>query len=502
MKYVSLLFCFSIGFIILPKITSSAERIQFREIEADTLRIRLQEAILQALEQNPDISIQRLEPAIAKSYADEERAAFDPGFNTAANWSETKTLRFLGSRPEPFEMTTNRSQYDIGISEALPTGTSVTANASMSGTLSSIYTDQYSGNIGITVTQSLLQGFGTGVNLANLRKSRLDMEISREELKAVSEQLVANVEKAYWDLYLKAEEISIHTNSYGLANRQLQETLERVAVGKLPELELASVRAEVANRKETLIDAQSEYDQARLYFLFLLNPREDVIWSVCPVPLDRPFLPADSLDSIAEHEKVGMKYRSDLRQARLAMDKGELDLVRTRNGLLPRLDVFITLGKTSYAQTFHEALPDVQSPYSTTEWGVSFDFPVLNRSARAQVARARKTREQLVLALQNMERLVQWDIRSAYIEVLRSRQQIEATHATRELQEQNLAAELEKFRVGRSTNLLVLQVQRDFTTSQLDEVRAMVVYLNSLIDLYLMEGSLLERRGIQTPESI
>jgi len=96
---------------------------------------------------------------------------------------------------------------------------------------------------------------------------------------------------------------------------------------------------------------------------------------------------------------------------------------------------------------------------------------------------------------------VQWDIRSAYIEVLRLRQQIEATRVTRELQDQNLAAELEKFRVGKSTNLQVLQVQRDFTASQLDEVRALVLYLNSLIDLYVMEGSLLERRGIHTPNA-
>lgn len=467
-----------------------------RQTRNDTLRIRLQEAILLALERNPDMAIQRLDPGVVKTYADEERSLFDPVLTASATRDENKLQRFLGSRPEPFEMTTTRTQYDIGLSETLPTGTSVWADVSLSGSISSIYTDQFSGNIGLTITQSLLQGFGTGFNLAGLRKARLDMEISREELKAVAEQLVADVEKAYWDLYLKAEEISIQKKSYELANRQLQETLERVAVGRLPELELASVRAEVANRQETLIDAQSEYEQARLAFLFLLNPKEESIWSVLPIPMDMPFIPEDTLDTISLHEELGMKYRPDLRQARLALQKGVLDVVQTRNGLLPRLDVFITLGKTSYAQTFREALPDVQSPFYNMNIGASFDFPVLNRQARAQLRRARHSKEQLELSLTNMKRLVQWDIRSAYIEVLRARQQIEATRVTRELQEQNLDAELEKFRVGKSTNLLVLQVQRDFTASQLDEVRAMVGYLNALIDLYLMEGSLLERRGV------
>jgi outer membrane protein TolC len=63
-------------------------------------------------------------------------------------------------------------------------------------------------------------------------------------------------------------------------------------------------------------------------------------------------------------------------------------------------------------------------------------------------------------------------------------------------EEKKLAAEVEKFRVGKSTNILVLQAQRDFTASRLDEASAMVAYLDALVSLYQSEGSLLERRGI------
>ncbi|MDZ7386223.1 MAG: TolC family protein, partial [candidate division KSB1 bacterium] len=68
------------------------------------------------------------------------------------------------------------------------------------------------------------------------------------------------------------------------------------------------------------------------------------------------------------------------------------------------------------------------------------------------------------------------------------------------LQEKNLEAEMEKFRVGRSTNLLVLQVQRDLTSSRLNEVRAAVDYLKALTALHVMEGTLLVRRAIQLPD--
>ena len=469
-----------------------------RNTRTDTLAIGLQEAILQALERNPAVSIQRLDPEIAKTYTGEAGAAFDPQLAITTSNSETKQQRFLGSRPDPFELTTKRSQYDVGISETLPTGTTVLANASISGTLSSIYSDQYTGSVGLTVTQSLLQGFGTGYNMASLRKARLDVDISILELKAVAEQVTADVERAYWDLFLAEQEMAIQQKSLDLAGQQLDESRERVAVGRLPELELAAVLAEVASRREALIDAQSRYEQARLYFLFLLNPAQANPWELCLVPVDQPFIPLDTLDSVPVHEQLARKYRADLQQAQLNLQKNKLDLVRTRNGLLPRLDLFINLGRTTYAKSFKESIPDVQSPFYDATAGISFELPLRNREARAQYSRTQFTHDQMELSLLNMERLVQRDVRSAHIEVLRARQQIEATQVARDLQEKKFLAEQEKFRVGKSTNFLVLQTQRDFVAGQLGEARAKVAYLNALVDLYLMEGTLLERRGIRS----
>jgi outer membrane protein TolC len=94
---------------------------------------------------------------------------------------------------------------------------------------------------------------------------------------------------------------------------------------------------------------------------------------------------------------------------------------------------------------------------------------------------------------------VQVDVRSAYIEVTRAREQITATAATRNFQEEKLRAETEKFRVGKSTSLLVGQAQRDFVVSQIAETQAVANYLKAMIALYRLEGSLLQRRGVVAP---
>ncbi|HEX9970705.1 MAG TPA: TolC family protein, partial [bacterium] len=412
-----------------------AEQNPFQQLpKTDTLKIDLQEAILTALEHNPSLSIQRLAPKIAKTVVKEQGAIFDPAITASVNKTKTKQQRFLGSQPNPFELISDRSQYDAGISQNLPTGTTISANASISASLSSIYSDQFSGNVGITVTQSLLQGFGIGTNLANLRQAKIDYEISKAELKGVAEENIARVEQAYWSLYLTSEEINIQQRSLELADKQLKESQERVAVGKLPELELAAVHAEVATRNEALIDAQSRYEQARLNFLYLLNPSDQSFWEILPVLVDKPFLPVDTLDIVDVHDQLGMKYRADLQQARLSLQKGEIEITRTRNGLLPQLDFFITLGRTTYSKTFRDAVPDIRSPFYDINGGLTFNFPVTDRKAIAQFSRAKYTREQLELSFKNMERLVQWDVRSAYIEALRSREQITATRVARELQ--------------------------------------------------------------------
>jgi outer membrane protein TolC len=70
---------------------------------------------------------------------------------------------------------------------------------------------------------------------------------------------------------------------------------------------------------------------------------------------------------------------------------------------------------------------------------------------------------------------------------------------TRRFNEEKLRNETEKLRVGKSTNFLVAQAQRDLLVSRIAEVEALVNYLKALVDLYRQDGSLLERRGISAP---
>jgi outer membrane protein TolC len=131
--------------------------------------------------------------------------------------------------------------------------------------------------------------------------------------------------------------------------------------------------------------------------------------------------------------------------------------------------------------------------------GVRFHYPFFNRDAAAVHRRALLTRDQAQRALENLTQLVEVDVRTAYLEVDRTHQQIAASSATRKFDEEKLRTETEKLRVGKSTSFLVAQAQRDLLVSRIAEVRALANYLKALVDLYRLDGSLLERRGIAAP---
>jgi outer membrane protein TolC len=163
------------------------------------------------------------------------------------------------------------------------------------------------------------------------------------------------------------------------------------------------------------------------------------------------------------------------------------------------MDLFITLGKTGYADSFGSSVSDLDGDGYDISGELILAYPLFNRDANARHRRAMLSRDQTMEAVDNLAQLVQVDVRTAYIEVERAEEQVAATAAARKLQEEKLRAETEKFRVGRSTTLLVAAAQRDLVTSQISEIQAVVDYLKALVDLYWLDGSLLERLHISAP---
>jgi outer membrane protein TolC len=497
-----------------------------------TLNLTVEGAIVLALQNNQDLSVQEVNPALQQTFVSEARSVFDPvlvgGYTYTDDHLENDLLlqRTLQLSPaatannpsywEPVEnkTSTHSNAGQAGVTQYLPTGgdvsltlakgrTSLHRSSSDQTIANLVDTETDSPSVSLQVTQSLLRGAGLNVNLATLRQARIDQRLSEYETRGTAENLVSQTEQAYWDYALANFKIGIFENALDVAQKQLDLITEQINVGRLPESERSAADAEVASRQSLLIDARSNLAQARLALLRLLNPSPDALRGTEVKIQSEPVIPEISPDGEEASIELARRLRPDMNQARLLIERDKLEVVKTKNGLLPQLDVFLQLAKdineTEYARSFVLSSQDMKDTHYSTQVGVQFGYPIGNRAARARDQRARLAQRQDRLALANMAQLVEQDIRSAYVEVARARAQIDATAATRKLQEQTLQVETEKFRVGRSNVLLVAQAQRDLLTAQITAVQSRSTYLKAIVNLYRLEGTLLERRGVNCP---
>jgi outer membrane protein len=483
-----------------PPTADAARAMPHRVWPPGPLQVTVADAVLMSLENNRALVVQRLNPAITQTLEDQARAVFDPTIAADLSAGRVKGERQARSGSQTEGYTTDTAEGVISLAQFFPTGTTMALEAGTRMSDSSLYDDPfYASRLGMTVTQALLRGFGTDVNLVRLRQARLDTRMSEFELRGFTEALVAEVERTCWDYALARRQIEIVEESLKIARQQRDDTQELVAVGRLAEAELPAVQAEVAAQEQALIEAQANKEVIRLQLLRLLNPSGPDIWQREVEVIHQPTLPDITLEDVAQYVAVSQRMRPVLNQARLELQRGDLELVKTRNGLLPLLDLFITLGKSGYADAFGDSIERIDEDSYDALAGLRFQYPFFNRDAQAAHRRAQLSRTQAQDALDNLSQLVEVDVRTAYIDVNRTKQQIAASSVTRKFNEEKLRTETEKLRVGKSTSFLVAQAQRDLLVSRIAEVEALANYLKALIDLYLQDGSLLARRGIEAP---
>ena len=448
------------------------------------IRISLHDALTRALRNNPLVRIERIKTDIAETLLREHQFAYEPNVRLSYTTGANDTLG-LG----------DLSEASLSVSARAPTGTGVEFfNRDTRSPQARASGNTHQNAVGFTVTQALLQGFGLSANLVPIHKARLDIDLRQEELAGFTQRLLLDTERAYWNLLLSREELKIFKHSLDLAERLLFEAEARLQTGGIAPIDLAVIRAERASREKQLFDAQTSYKQRILALAYLMNAPE--LWTAAINPTDTISLLGEA-DALEDHLRAAQNFRPDLRQAQLQVKKGELDLVHTKNGLLPRLDFWITLQGTSYAESFGSALLPSDPTKASVASGLTLQFPITNGAARQRHQRAMHSLEERNLSIANFTRLIEYEIRAAHLEVTRASIQVETAKIVSALQQQKMEAEAEKLRVGRSTGFALLQAQRDLISANLDEVRAKSAYSDALLSLYFRDGTLLQRRGIR-----
>lgn len=465
-----------------------------------TLRLTLQEAVMMALENNKGLKLERVSVPLAEANLAEQRAIFDPTIVGQTQVGAENAKRLLGASTEFLDIFSSSQDYSVGLEKRFATGTELNLSLSTAATNRSLAngaSNQQVSRLGLSFTQALLQGRDPAVNEALIREAELETRLVGHNLRGFAEALVADTETAFWDYLQAHQQYKLSQVALDLTREQLENTRERVAVGRVAGIEAVTLETEVALRQQEMIVARGTWRQRELELLRLLTPDGEK-WSAYRLDLKEAVaVPQVYMDSLEEHVQLALQQRPELQQARVLAEQRELAVMRTRDGLLPVLDVFLTLGKTGYADAFWSSVGNLPGSGFDFATGFNFAYPLGARAAEAQFNRAKWSQVQQHEAIANLEQQVELDLRRAHLQVTVAQEQIQAAKLTRQLQQTRYEAERDRYQVGRTNAYQVVLSQRELLQSQIRETESLIAYLKALTQFYRFEGTLLQRHGVQ-----
>jgi outer membrane protein len=484
------------------------------------IELTLDDAVERALDRNLELAVERLNPTTFDLSLARLRAVYRP----------TLTSQFgQQSRINPPTSTLNggtvvdndTTTYNSGISQAVPWFGANFAfqfnnNKQVSSNLFNNYNPAYNSNFAATYTQPLLRGMTIDNNRQQLRVTAISRDISETQLRGTVATTVASVRNAYWELLYAVQAVDVAKGSLTLAEKLVEDNRARVEVGTMAPLDVVQADAEAATRRQGLTTAEATLRTAELTLKRLIvNGTDDSLWRASITPVDRPTFRSEALD-VETAVRKALSERSDMEVARKTVQSNDITLNYARNQTLPALDLTaqygaVGLGGTQYTRTgsgvtsvitgtvpggYGDAWRTLSgADYPNWNVALNFSYPIGQSATEASYARAKVQRNQAAAQLRALELSIATEVTNAALQVESNLKRFEAATAARELAETRLNAEQSRFEVGLSTNFFVVQAQRDLSTAQNTELRALLDYRRSLVDFERVQQSPAAGRG-------
>jgi outer membrane protein TolC len=200
----------------------------------------------------------------------------------------------------------------------------------------------------------------------------------------------------------------------------------------------------------------------------------------------------------SESFKSALQNRPDLVEARLVVEKSDVEVRFRKNQLFPNLDLIGHYGGLAVDANANSAVRDTLR-FRDPEYyyGVVVSFPLSNLRERSDYRASKAAKKLTELQLRKAEQEVVVQV-ADYVNRVQSRfSQVGSTSKARTYAEAALAAEEKKLQNGFSTSFFVLQLQEALTGARTAELQALADYNRTLAQLAFAEGTTLRKHHLR-----
>ncbi len=355
----------------------------------------------------------------------------------------------------------------------------------------------------VNVTQPLAKNFGLDTNLAAIRITRVQRDISIEDFRQNVINIINNAQTAYWNLVLALENLRVAQEQLTLSEDLLRENRIRLKVGIIAPLDVVEAETGVARSEESVILARRLVKDAEDNLKRLLNLPKDVEeWNITIVPADKPVITEKEFN-VDDQIELALRTRPDYKASLMQIESDTINEQFNRNQMLPTVDVVGQYEFQAVNTDFSDAFDSIENGDSPT-WlaGLTAEYPIGNHTARGNYESTRLQTQQSKVISDNLRLSIIVDVRQAIRAIESSLKSIEASQKTVYFARRSLEAENKKLEVGISTSHDVLQFVEQLVDAERREVIARVNYRQSLVNLAASTGILLEKNNVIIDENL
>jgi outer membrane protein len=517
--------------------------------ESRPLALNLFDAVKMALEQNRDIEVERINVRQAEYDLFSARGTMDVSVGASSFYEQrTVPVGSLLAGGANGMLTTKTLNYDFTAQQLLPTGAQWVAGFTNSrGDTNSQFVSlnpQYNTALNVQIRQPILRNFSMDDARRRIKIAQRRLDLSDSQFRQRAIEIVARVQRSYWDLVFALRDVQIQRESVELAQNQLERNRRMVNEGTIAPIDLVSVEVELEKRKENVLTATETVTRAENALKqLMLGGTESSIWNQPVIPTETPDLRGTKF-GLTDAVAAALANRPEFAQSNLQQEinkvevkyfdnqtKPQVDLIAsyTSNGLsgsrlltgnpftsttailLDRVNALSGLAGIpaipvppgsdlpgflvgGYGQSLQNLF---SNDFRTFRFGVALNFPLRNRTAEGQLGRAVAEGRKIVSQRKTLEQSIEVEVRNALQGVETGRLRVETARASREAAEKQSESEQRRFDAGLSTTYFVLERQNALSQAKGRELRAMTDYSKAASELQRVMGTTLSSANVQ-----
>ncbi|HKO43398.1 MAG TPA: TolC family protein [Pyrinomonadaceae bacterium] len=511
--------------------------------------LTLREALTLALENNKDIEVARHNVKIAEFDLTTARGAYDPRFISSAYHEriENPISSFLSGASDSVSQANYTAMarlagltpkfggnYNLDFSSVR-----LTTNNQFAA-----LNPQYPTGLTFNYTQPLWRGLRFDNSRRQIEIARKSLSLTDAQFRQRAIETITNVQRAYWDLVFALRNLQVQRDAVRDSRAQLEHNKRLVEEGSLAPIDIVAAEAQLAGFEQDLFTSLEEVSRTENNLKNLISEnRQSEIWNLSIVPTDPVALTTPQI-SLPDALKSAMENRLELQQSNLAQEINRIDQKYFRDQTKPAVDLVGSYGLVGLAGSinpagnnpfagsnlqlreridvlsqlnglpplpvqpvqeisdnliggFNQSLQNLFSnQFNNFRVGVQVSLPLRNRTAEGQLGRALVEGDRLATQREQLEQLIQVDVRNA-LQVVRSGEaRLRAAAIARDASEQQYQSERRKLDAGQSTVFLVLERQTALTAARRNELRAQTELNKAIAELHRATGNALTTHQI------